>query len=360
MAARVRVFDCDGHIIESIPEMANYMDPAIRDVALRPSRNRQGVFAGLDAIHYPRNLGESGEIVPPARPRVNASDHRMGSAEDWIAFLDKTEFDETVLFPSEGLSVGFIQQADYAVLVCRAFNDYVADRYRRVDRRLHPVGLIAMQDVKAAVLELRRLVLDLGLPGAMLPSRGLPLHLGHEYYWPVYEEAAKLGCVLGIHGGSSLGLGADTFTDAWSARTLRHPIPLALEMVGLVYHGVFDRYRDLRVGFFEGGCAWVILLLDRMERDESVYTTPAGKRRSLQEYLASGQVLVGCEGNEEILSYISKRIGLDAFAYASDYPHEVDLVAAKQMIDETLARTDISQAEKEAVLGGNARKFFRM
>jgi len=31
MAARVKVFDCDGHIIESIPEMANYMDPAIRE-----------------------------------------------------------------------------------------------------------------------------------------------------------------------------------------------------------------------------------------------------------------------------------------------------------------------------------------
>jgi hypothetical protein len=30
---------------------------------------------------------------------------------------------------------------------------------------------------------------------------------------------------------------------------------MALESVSLVYHGVFDRYRDLRVGFFEGGCA---------------------------------------------------------------------------------------------------------
>jgi len=90
------------------------------------------------------------------------------------------------------------------------------------------MGLIAMQEVKGAVKELRRLVLDLKLPGAMLPSRGLPLHLGHDYYWPVYEEAANLGCVLGIHGGSSLGLGADTFTDPWAARTLRHPIPLAL------------------------------------------------------------------------------------------------------------------------------------
>jgi hypothetical protein len=57
MAARVKVFDCDGHIIESIPEMATYMDPAIRNVALHPSRNRQGVFAGLAyASDYPREV----------------------------------------------------------------------------------------------------------------------------------------------------------------------------------------------------------------------------------------------------------------------------------------------------------------
>lgn len=99
-----------------------------------------------------------------------------------------------MLFPSEGPSVGFFQQADYATRVCHAFNDYVSECYRKVDPRLHPMGLIAMQDVKEAVKELRRLVLDLKLPGAMLPSHGLPLHLGHDYYWPVYEEAANLGC----------------------------------------------------------------------------------------------------------------------------------------------------------------------
>ena len=30
----------------------------------------------------------------------------------------------------------------------------------------------------------------------MLPSTGLPLDLGHDYYWPIYQEAADLGCVL--------------------------------------------------------------------------------------------------------------------------------------------------------------------
>jgi len=47
----IRVFDCDGHIIESIPEMVPFLDPVDREVALNPSRNRQGVFASLDDMH---------------------------------------------------------------------------------------------------------------------------------------------------------------------------------------------------------------------------------------------------------------------------------------------------------------------
>lgn len=360
MAENILVFDCDGHIIESIPEMVPFLDPVDREIALNPSRNRQGVFASLDNIHYPRNIRKTGEVEAPRRPRVDASSYRKGSGEDWVAFLEKAGVGQAVLFPSEGLSVGFFQQADYATRVCRAFNDYVSERYRKLDSRLHPMGLIAMQDAEAAVKELRRLVLDLKLPGAMLPSRGLPLHLGHDYYWPIYEEAASLGCALGIHGGSSTGLGADSFTDPWAARVLRHPVPLALEFVSLVYHGVLDRYRDLHIGFFEGGCAWLLLLKDRMDRDDNVYTTSTGHSRSLNDYLSSGQVLVGCEGNEWILPYVIKQCGAEAFSYASDYPHEVDLVAAKQMIHETVERRDLSHAEKAAVLGENAKKFFRI
>jgi hypothetical protein len=89
MANDIRVFDCDGHIIESIPEMVPFLDPVDREVALRPARNRQGVFASLDDMHYPRNVHKTGEVEPPRRPRVNASNYRKGSGEDWVAFLEK-------------------------------------------------------------------------------------------------------------------------------------------------------------------------------------------------------------------------------------------------------------------------------
>src|SRR5262247_467885 len=111
MSDHISVFDCDGHIIESIPEMVPFLDPVDREVALRRSRNRQGVFASLDDMHYPRNVHKTGEIETPRRPRVDASDHRKGSGEDWVAFLEKTPVVEAVPFPSEGLSAGFFQQA---------------------------------------------------------------------------------------------------------------------------------------------------------------------------------------------------------------------------------------------------------
>ena len=349
------VIDCDGHLVESIPELAEFMDPSIRKMATNSGRNRNGVFPTLDGIHYPRERDDA-----PAREYVQASEHRKGSGEDILAFLERVGVQDSILFTSEGLSVGFIQQADYAVKLCRAYNDYVAERFRGVSERLHPMALIPMQRTEDAVAELRRAVRELGLPGAMLPSLGLPLHLGHDYYWPVYQEAADLGCALGIHGGSSIGFGADSFTDAWAARTIRHPMPLLLAMSSMLHHGVLDRFPDFRIGFFEGGAAWPALLLDRMERDDAVYVSGGSGSRSLRDYFSSGQVLIGCEGNEDILSYLSQRVGIEAFAWASDYPHEVDVVAAAEMIAESMERPDLTSDEKEAVLGGNARRFFRL
>ena len=352
---RLSVADCDGHLVESITELAEYMEPSIREVALNPSRNRQGVFPSLDGYHYPSSHeGESQDHGA----KVRASDFRAGSGEDIAVFLEKANVEQSVVFPSEGLSAGNIGLADYAVKLCRAYNDYVADRYARVSDRVRPMALVPMQDPPAAVQELRRAVKELGLPGAMLPSTGLPLHLGHELYWPVYEEAANLQCALGVHGGANVGIGRlGTFSNRLGARLLWHPVPLMEALVSFVYHGLFDRYPDLHVAFLEGGCAWTIPVFDRMTRDGQYY--PNAKRR-LPDYLASGQILVGCEGNDESLGYLAKIVGIDAFAWASDYPHEVDLPGAQAQIAQTWDRPDLTEDQKRAVLGENARRFFRL
>jgi hypothetical protein len=61
--------------------------------------------------------------------------------------------------------------------------------------------------------------------------------------------------------------------------------------------------------------------------------------------------------NEWILPYVIKQCGADTFSYVSDYPHEVDLVAAKQMIHDTVERPDLTHSEKAAVLEGMPNDF---
>lgn len=347
------VVDCDGHIMESIDELAGYMDQRTRHDVLqhRLMTNRESVFPSLDGMHTGIRMVSSGKA------RVMPSDARPGSGEDWIAFLDRAHVERSVMFTTEGLSVGFIQLPDVAVNLCRAYNDYIHDRYVRLSDRLHPMALIPMQNPKEAARELRRAVGKLGLPGAMLPSTGLPLHLGHEYWDPVYEAAADLDCALGVHGGSNRGAGIDTFSVFTASHVLHHSVPLMNALVSLIYHGVCDRYPGLRFAFLEGGCGWLPFILDRMQRDENYFEGP--KRKTI-EYLQGGKILLGCEGSEDSLAYAASRVGIEAFAYASDYPHEVDLTAAVHEIEEVAEREDLTREQKEAVLGGNARRFFRL
>jgi hypothetical protein len=87
------VIDCDGHIVESVPEMAEFMGARIRQHATKPARNRQGVFPSLDGMHFA--LHEENAVT---KKRVTASEFRPGSGEDWLAFLDRAKIERTVLF----------------------------------------------------------------------------------------------------------------------------------------------------------------------------------------------------------------------------------------------------------------------
>ena len=174
--ASFEVIDADGHITEEDGQLKKYMDS--RYV------NRAATFTPRDS--WDRSLG-------------GTLGHRAKDSKSWLEAMDKGRISTAILYPTNGLSVGWIREPDVAVAYAKAWNDFCSEEFQKVSPRLKCVALVPFQDVPEAVKELERAVKDLKLVGLMLPAVGLRLPLGHESYWPIYRKAQELDCMIGVH-----------------------------------------------------------------------------------------------------------------------------------------------------------------
>jgi hypothetical protein len=71
----IRMLDCDGHVIESMSELAEFGDASIRWLAPGQKDVRRLPFPCLDGIHWHNNQRVEGNLK---RKRTNAS------ASEWV------------------------------------------------------------------------------------------------------------------------------------------------------------------------------------------------------------------------------------------------------------------------------------
>lgn len=352
----MQIIDADGHINDHAcgEEIAEYM----------PKGNQMGkLFPEFDHLHF-RYL------------KKNRRATGNPSANDWNQFLDKTGISWTVLYPTAGLAVGRIISPPWAVIACQAYNNWLYDKFLNKDPQLKGMALIPFQDIDASVAELRRAVNELGMLGGMLPSNGEAIqgHLGNKIYWPLYEEAEKLGCPLAVHVGCLNHMGLDSFATYYPVHALGHPFSLMIQCAGMLAHGVFDRFPRLRVAFLEGGATWVPFMMDRLDRSyhaghmqldlngDLVGGPRPGEKANdyFRKQLREGRIFAGFDCDDSGLNIAVEKGGRQSFLFGSDFPHEVfDAAKCRHEIDGLLARKDLTRDDKEAVLGGNALRFYR-
>lgn len=340
-----QVIDTDGHIFEKDLDIFEYLEP--------PYRGRKELLA-IPFFPTPDGFHRMARRVGDGRPYVLGPD----DPKTWLEVLDREGIDRTVIFPTGGLCAGFVQDPGWAVVVCRAYNNMVADRYINFNRRLNAVALLPLQDIQEAAKELRRAVTDLHMVGGVLAPVGFPKPLGDRYFDPLYEEAQRLGSPLCIHGAPSRGLGFDFFRSLIQARTLSHPFAQMIQLTSLILEGTLERFPKLRIASLEAGCEWIPFLMDRLDieyRNRSPQAPLVKKKPS--EYMKSGQLYYHTELWEKMLPYAIERVGEDHFLYASDYPHEPDLAEAIKAFEK---RTDISDSAKKKILSDNGKRFYNM
>jgi hypothetical protein len=354
------IIDGDGHIIEDNEGIARFMPKYYRE----HDALSMALFPPLDHLHSAKAMTTPGGLARRGKT--------IGPSE-WSVFLQDVGIDTTVLYPTAALAYGKIVNRDWAIAVCRAYNNWLHETYLKRSPRFKGMALIPMQEPQAAVEELRRTVQELGMVGAMLPSMGLPNHLGALEYWPVYAEAERLGCGLAVHGGCHSGFGLDFMNVYTPVHALGHPFGQMVSFGGILFNGVFDRYPNIRIAFLEGGVAWFLLCLERFDRSHATHTEyhlrgtellgpKADEKVSeyIQRHIDAGRIFVGCEGSEPAIGYAVKAVGSKPFLYSSDYPHEVTNSICKEEIHEILENDELTVEDKEDILHRNSQRFYNL
>lgn len=303
---------------------------------------------------------------PPLLPR-ETYDRSLGGKlgksgikhEERLAAMDTQEIDTAVLYPTSGLGIGRIREPEYAAALCRAYNGYIAE-YCKASPRLKAVANLPVNNPQECPKELNRAVTKLGLTGAMLAAQAHSKNLGSPEFYPLYEEAERLGAPLAIHAFGGDEAGSEIFDQFICLHTTGHPFPVLRQLTAMVFGGIPELFPKLKLAYLEIGCGWIPYWLERMDEEWEIRgkaEAPLCKHKP-SEYLTSGRIYYGCEPDEKMLGYIVSEFGSKTLMYASDYPHwDMTWPESAVLI---WRRKDLSDEAKRDILGDNARRFYNL
>jgi uncharacterized protein len=329
------IIDADGHAVDA--------EPVYRERLPERYRKRNFIYP---SDGFDRN--QNGTITKrPETPAQNLADN------------DREGIDLQIIYPTGGLFLSRVRETDYAVALCRTYNDWLYDWCSADRKRLTGVALVPLHvDVRAAIAEMERAVSKLGMVGVMVNTFDRSRNVAHHDFWPFYEECARQGVAVSFHAS-----GSDTmdplchFDNFLQVHTLSHAPEQLIACTAIIYSGLLEKCQDLRVAFLEAGIGWVPFWMEHMDEEYEfrAFDAPLLKAKP-SEYMACGRVFVSCEPEEKTLRYVPEFFPEDNILFASDYPHW-DGQFPKAVA--TLAdRNDVSVELKRKIFFDNPKRLY--
>ena len=357
MSKQYPVIDADGHLAEPEGALDPYLDPAFRDFAPRlvhvmPGSEDRFLLEGkLLPKPYGRGRGYARMLKWPLQEYQSRS-----HLED----LDEEGVDIVVLFPSMGLFFSGIESPDVAAAMYGAYNSWTKDYAQMNPARIKPVGVLPLQNVKAAVKEVERIATELEFIGVTVSTHCQGNNLDHPDFEPLLAAVQEAGLPLMIHAGVGSNpplAGSDRFDNFLFSHQVGHPFEQMISFAAVVAGGVLDRFPRLQVVFCEAGAGWVPYWLERLDEHVEVLGSMVPRlKKKPSEYFADGRIYVTFEPEERTLPYVLETLGEDQFLFASDYPH-FDCMFPNA-VKHVAERQDLTDGQKRKVLCENAARLF--
>jgi aminocarboxymuconate-semialdehyde decarboxylase len=231
-------------------------------------------------------------------------------------------------------------------------NDHIAGVVNDYPDRFKGLGTLPMQSSALAIKELDRCVNDLNLSGIEIGSHVNEWNLDNEKLFPIFQAAEDLGAALFVHPWDMMG--KEKMPKYWLPWLVGMPAETSLAICSMIFGGVFERFKKLKVCFSHGGGSFPFTI-GRIEHGFKVRPdlVAVDNKVNPKEYLGKFY-LDSLVHDEMALKFLVDLFGDEKIVLGSDYPFPLGEHHPGKLI-KTVYENDVDIKEK--LLWKNACKF---
>lgn len=377
----LRIFDTDSHIVEP-PDLWTSRLPAswnadrVMHIEWSDSLQCEAWCIGgkvitrawYDVTHnweglYP-NLGPT---------RFADSDPANYDLAARIVEMNKNRISKQVLYPNIGgfYYDPFVNNADTELSFAhlRAYNDFLLDWSEPAPDRFVPLATIPYWNIDEAIRELHRIAAThAGVVMSGAPHLHESPYLGDPHWDPLWDAITEVGLPISFHVANA-GVAEHIAerrmeTDGPRAGVSRATTSTFLDNANitndLIISGVLARHPELKFVIVESGIGWVPFVLESADyhfKRNQVWKDKPEFRDSLPSDLFRRQVYVNY-WFETLQPWHVDIIGEDHILFETDFPHPTHLWGDNLSATLDKGFLNISDAQKQKILWGNAVKLY--
>jgi aminocarboxymuconate-semialdehyde decarboxylase len=244
-------------------------------------------------------------------------------------------------------------KANDCLELCKFLNDDISETCNKYPGKFIGLATLPMQDIPLAVKELER-CMNAGFKGVQIGSNINNVNLDDKRFNDFYAACEELGAAILIHPWQMMG--QEHMAKYWLPWLVGMPAEISRAICSMIFGGVFERFKKLRVCFAHGGGSF-LPTISRIEHgwdcrpDLVAIDNPVNPKEYLGKFWVDSHV---CD--HKMLQYIIDLVGAEKVVQGSDYPFPLG-----EAVPGELVRTaPISDSEKETILGSSAKSWLKV
>ena len=237
---------------------------------------------------------------------------------------------------------------------CNLYNDCTNLLAQQRPDRFIGMAVVPLQDAARAAKVLEHAIVDLKFRGAFIGTNVNGQYYNTTDFDPFWAKAQELDIMIVMHPEHIAG--AERMTEYGLNVVCGNPADSTLSLGYMFYSGLFDRFPNLKVCALHGG-GFLPFHLGRFDKEfvTGQKTRPAQAKYPPSAYLKNlyFDTLVY---DVDTLEYLKAKVGTDKLMLGTDYPYTL----GDWMAVEKVQALKCSEADKDAILEGNAKRLLKL